>query len=501
MTSFVKVALCIVCCFLLGAAPDNRIRVFLIGDSTMAEKNVSDTPECGWGQMFPHYLDPDVVVDNRAMNGRSTKSFMKEGRWNSVLSTLHEGDYVFIQFGHNDAKISDSTRYAAPHAAFRENLVMYVRQAREKGATPVLLTPVNRRKFDSSGAFVDQHGEYPGVVREVAREEKVPLIDLHEKSRDLFVRLGAEGTAGLFLHIPPGFFHAMPGGKKDDTHFTKYGAAVVARLVADGLRELHLPLSEKVRPFNPDTLPGRGKIVALDYFFNCEHRKEDPVMVQFHYVWEDTTNSGFSQLGRVIGLLGADAVAVHGSPTPDSLKKYSVYIIVDPDTPRESPSPNYISQDAINAIVPWVQAGGVLVLMGNDKGTAEFEHLNMLAERFGIRFNEDSYHRVTGTAYEVGRFDTLPPHPIFRDVRQIFVKEYASLTVKDPARPLLTEKGVVAMASARVGKGLVFAIGDPWLYNEYMDTRRLPSEYENKKAGENLFRWLLGQAKTVYGNY
>jgi unsaturated rhamnogalacturonyl hydrolase len=239
-------------------------------------------------------------------------------------------------------------------------------------------------------------------------------------------------------------------------------------------------------------MTGDGKVVGLDYFFNNEWRsRKDSTMERWHYVWEDTTNSGFSILGRSIDLLGADLDTLQTAPTDSSLKRLSVYVIVDPDTPQETKTPNYVNAENIAVIERWVKNGGALVLMENDKGNAEFEHFNKLAERFGIHFNEDSFHKVIGKAYETGKNDALPAHPIFINVKQIFTKEICSLQVQKPAEAILTENGMVIMAYANIGKGIVFAVGDPWLYNEYMDARRLPADYENAKAGKNLFQWLL----------
>jgi unsaturated rhamnogalacturonyl hydrolase len=135
--------------------------------------------------------------------------------------------------------------------------------------------------------------------------------------------------------------------------------------------------------------------------------------------------------------------------------------------------------------------------MENDKGNAEFEHFNKLSERFGIHFNEDSRNRVTGNAYEMGMFNVFPDHPLFKGVRQIYMKEISTLKLQDPAAAVYSDKGDVIIAYANVGKGGVFAVGDPWLYNEYIEHRKLPAEYENDKAAENLFRWLLTQATSV----
>ena len=160
---------------LSGYISQGRIKIFLIGDSTMANKPLADNPERGWGQLLPLYFNDNVEIENYAVNGRSTKSFIDEGRWEKVYNKLRPGDYVFIQFGHNDEKINDPKRYAAPHGAYKNILIKFVKDAMEKGAVPVLITPVNRRKFDPAGNLVDTHGDYPGVVREAAEEEKVAL--------------------------------------------------------------------------------------------------------------------------------------------------------------------------------------------------------------------------------------------------------------------------------------------------------------------------------------
>src|SRR5688572_26137663 len=169
--------------FVLGAftSENPTPRIFLIGDSTMANKPPSVAPENGWGMIFPQYIN--LEVQNHAVNGRSTKSFRTLGHWSKVHEQLKPGDWVFIQFGHNDQKISDTTRYAAPQTDYRKNLLRYIAEIRSKGAMPLLITPVMRRKFDAQGNFVDQHGEYPSVVKEVAKQQNVPVLDLHARSK------------------------------------------------------------------------------------------------------------------------------------------------------------------------------------------------------------------------------------------------------------------------------------------------------------------------------
>jgi pectinesterase len=219
------------------------VQVFLIGDSTMADKPLEDNPERGWGQLLPMFFDESVVVRNHAMNGRSTKSFIDEGRWEAVLNALRVGDWVFIQFGHNDEKKEDPTRYAAPQDGYRKNLMRFVAETRSRGAHPVLLTPVMRRRFDEKGKFFDTHGEYPEVVRALAQELNVPLIDLHKSTQILIERHGAEGSKKLFLWIRPGEYRSLPDGKQDDTHFSESGAREVAALAVAEIREQKLELA------------------------------------------------------------------------------------------------------------------------------------------------------------------------------------------------------------------------------------------------------------------
>jgi unsaturated rhamnogalacturonyl hydrolase len=245
---------------------------------------------------------------------------------------------------------------------------------------------------------------------------------------------------------------------------------------------------------------GSDKVVGLDNFYNDEWKKDkNGKEIPYHYIWEDHQNSGYSKLGNIIKNMGAQITEIHKAPTLSSLDKLSIYIIVDPDTTTENPHPNYIEQGAIKNIVEWVKKGGVLVLFANDRGNCEFNHLNNLAENFGIHFNGDSRNDVQGDNYAQGKFANLPAHPIFKGVKQIYLKEISTLKINSPAEAVLSDKGDVIMASTNFGKGLVFAVGDPWIYNEYIDNHKLPKDYENYKAAQNLFSWLLSKAKTVKG--
>jgi len=242
--------------------------------------------------------------------------------------------------------------------------------------------------------------------------------------------------------------------------------------------------------------PGLGKkTVLLDYYFNNEWRKDiTGVSIRYHYTWEDTANSGFSLLGQLFRQCGAVTDSLPVAPTKVNLQRASVYIIVDPDDDREVPDPHYLLPAEIGIIEDWVKAGGVLLLMGNDSANTEFEHFNLLAERFGIHFNYDDYHKVIGNRYSIGAFVLPEDDSIFRTAHKIFIKDMSTLRLSPPARAHYTDDGHVIMAVSRVGKGMVFAVGDPWFYNEYTDGRKLPPEFENYNAARDLVQWLLRQA-------
>ena len=179
------------------------------------------------------------------------------------------------------------------------------------------------------------------------------------------------------------------------------------------------------------------------------------------------------------------------NPSKENLEKANVYIIVDADTPKETEKPNYISEPEISIIENWVKSGGKLVLMQNDKGNAEFEHLNQLTKKFGFQFLEDSDNKVTNRVWDMGKFDNLPNHPIFEDVKKIYMKEIPSIKIEDKGKAILERDGKVYIAEFKIGKGSLVAICDPWFYNEYLDGRLLPLEFENFKTATNLTKWLL----------
>jgi lysophospholipase L1-like esterase len=220
-------------------------QVHLAGDSTMADKPVAPpNPEHGWGQLFPRYFREPAMIVNHAQNGRSTKSFIAEGRWQTLVDALRPGDWTIIQFGHNDQKVEDATRYAGPGGGFRENLRRFVQEVRAKGATPILAPPVARRRWNDAGQLVDTHGAYPDAVRAVAQELAVPLLELNRLTTELEQAHGVEGSKRLHLWIPAGVYERKPDGYRDDTHYSAYGADRVAALAVQEILRLGLPLAE-----------------------------------------------------------------------------------------------------------------------------------------------------------------------------------------------------------------------------------------------------------------
>ncbi|MFK4472839.1 lysophospholipase L1-like esterase [Paenibacillus sp. RC73] len=224
--------------------------VYLAGDSTVQTYKASMKPQAGWGQMIAPFFTDETTFVNRSIGGRSTKTFLVQGRLDDILRTIRPGDYLLIQFGHNDAAINNQERYVSP-ADYKVYLKTYIQGATQRGATPVLITPVGRRDYDAASAsYRISFPEYVQAMKETASETGVALVDLSQLSVAYYNTLGPEGTLPLFLHLEPGVYPAFPDGVKDDTHFQEYGAEQIARLVAQGVRELNIPLSSYVRTNN-----------------------------------------------------------------------------------------------------------------------------------------------------------------------------------------------------------------------------------------------------------
>ena len=236
------------CCLLVMAfslQQKKKLTIFLAGDSTMSVKESKVFPETGWGMPFVHFFDSTVLVDNRAKNGRSTKTFISEGLWQKLIDEVKAGDYVLIQFGHNDEAKEKLERYTTPDE-YRANLTRFIDETRARGATPVLISPVSRRRFDSAGNAVQSHEAYSPLVKEIADAQKVSFIDLDTKSRSLYQQFGKDNSKWLFLQLAPGEHPNYPNGRNDNTHFSELGARLVAQLVLADLKTLEPALASRI---------------------------------------------------------------------------------------------------------------------------------------------------------------------------------------------------------------------------------------------------------------
>jgi unsaturated rhamnogalacturonyl hydrolase len=239
---------------------------------------------------------------------------------------------------------------------------------------------------------------------------------------------------------------------------------------------------------------GRGKMVQIDAWFNSQQRPDAfGQQVYFHYKWNDQSNSGYSLFGHIFNNYGAQTSTLFAAPTLAALRGAQVYIIVSPDIPAKNPNPHYMHPEDASQVAKWVKAGGVLMIFENDPGNADLDHLNLLAERFGIHYNSVLRNQVDGNKYEMGNVPIQGGGPIFHDPHTAFMKEICTISVNSPANEQLRDREDILMATAKYGKGTVFATVDPWLYNEYTDGRKLPPVYDNYAAGKELVRWILQQ--------
>jgi len=327
---------------------------------------------------------------------------------------------------------------------------------------------------------------YQGILTRFVKDDGKGMLEL----------TGTSSDAGLGVAL---------GGDPvyRDGSYLYYTSVPTLSNEARGLGALLLASNEMERM---PTLPlGAGRTVLLDSWYSSETRKDiTGATVPYHYKWEEMDNAGLSLLAHAFHSYGVDTKTLYTAPTAKDLAGADIYIIMDPnfettpDNPHYNPHPNYITPQDAKVIADWVQAGGTLLLFANDQANSEFDHFNTLAQRFGITFNKDLRKHVDGTAYDMGRL-TLnatedPAGLIFTHARSIFVKDICTLTLASPARPVLTDGQDRLMALAHLGRGVVFAFGDPWLYNEYTDGRKLPLTFQNYLAAQDLIHWSVSQS-------
>jgi len=297
--------------------------IHLMGDSTCADKDLSNgNLERGWGMQFANFLDDGIKVVNYAVNGRSTKSFITLGHWDKVKANLKPGDYVFIQFGHNDSKQDDSLRYAPAWGAYQDNLRMYCRTVREMGATPVLLTPLMRRWFKDGELDLNCHTDYPSAMKQVASEMGVELLDITALSAEWLQGLGDEASRPYFMWIPAGVYAFCPEGKEDNTHTKANGARAVAGLVCDAIRQSSLEeIKSHLLASPPDIVvakDGRGDFFtvqeAIDAVPDFSHDQVTTI-----YVKEGTYKE------RIIIPAGKQRVVIRGAGMDKTVLTYDNY--------------------------------------------------------------------------------------------------------------------------------------------------------------------------------
>ena len=239
---------------------------------------------------------------------------------------------------------------------------------------------------------------------------------------------------------------------------------------------------------------GRGQTVFMDGWFNSQKRTDAfGKEVLFHYKWNTQDDPGYSLVGHIFRNFGAETKELDAEPTVANLKGAQVYMIVSPDNAAKNPHPNYANSNDAEQIAQWVKSGGVLAIMQNDTSFADLDHFNVITEKFGMHFNSVLRKHVIGSNWQQGKIELVGAGPIFHHAHTIYVKDVCTISAKSPATPVLKEGNDIFMATAKYGKGTVFAFVDPWLYNEYTDGRKLPNEYQNYAGGVELVRWLLEQ--------
>jgi len=313
---------------------------------------------------------------------------------------------------------------------------------------------------------------------------------------------GYKGILSRFLQTAPDGAVSLTGTVKaaglggDPYRAGSYAYYVGEKVVTDDPKGIGAFLLASTEMENaPNAMLGRNKTVLLDAWFNSQTRPDAfGVPVSYHYKWNDQSNSGYSLFGHIFNNFGASTRTLYFAPTAENLKQAQLYIVVSPDIPAKNPTPHYMNAEDASQIEAWVEAGGVLVLMENDPVNADLDHLNLLAERVGIHYNDVLRNQVTGNQFEMGKVAIEAAGPIFHRPHTAYMKEICTIAASGPAKALLIDHGDILMATAKVGKGTVFATVDPWFYNEYTDGRKLPSSFDNYAAGQELVRWLLAQA-------
>jgi unsaturated rhamnogalacturonyl hydrolase len=323
---------------------------------------------------------------------------------------------------------------------------------------------------------------YEGILKQFVREETVPAEALQQlQPGQANVQTNLHGTVKV---------SGLGGQPYRDGSFAYYMSEPVIVNDAKGIGAFLLASNEM--EMQSTQAVGKGKKVLLDRWFNSEKRKDAAGIDHYwHYTWEERSHPGYYTLGHVFETYGAKLASLDVAPTALNLKGTAVYIIVDPDHKKDNPNPHYVTQKDAEQIANWVKGGGTLLLMANDSNNCDLQHFNILSGMFGIQFTNKSVNMVKNDLYEQGVVVPGLDNPVFKSPTKMYLKELSTLKLKKPAVVNTVKEGDVIIATASYGKGKVLVVGDPWLYNEYLDNRKLPLEYENYKAACDLVQWLL----------
>ena len=309
-----------------------------------------------------------------------------------------------------------------------------------------------------------------------------------------FVQTAADGSVTLTGTVKA---IGLGGAEHRDGSYSYYVSSPVVNNDPKGVGAFLLAASEM--EIAPMATAGLGESVLLDAWYNSQTRQNAAGQTElFHYKWSDYANSGFSLFGHIWRSYGVATKTLTTAPTTEKLRNAQFYIIASPDNPSKNPNPHYMTAEDAEQIAQWVRDGGVLLMMENDPDNADIPHMDLLADKFGLHFNNVLVHHVIDDNFAMGRIDLSVASPPFTHPHVLYMKDTCSLTLSGDAVPLLRYQGDLLMAFAHYGKGMVFAVTDPWLYNEYTDGRKLPAEYDNFAGGVELVHWLVDQRAHVH---
>jgi unsaturated rhamnogalacturonyl hydrolase len=342
--------------------------------------------------------------------------------------------------------------------------------------------------FEASASCQFVYSIAKGVRKGYLPESKLPIaLKGYEGIRKQFIKV-ENGQTNLHGTVK---VSGLGGNPYRDGSFEYYMSEPVIVNDAKGVGAFLLASNEI--DMVPLLKEGKGRVIMLDNYFNSETRTDAfGNTVRWHYKWWEKDNGGFGMFGHIFNKHGFNTKTLDDGPTDANLKGVSVYLIVDPDIPKENKAPNYVEPKHVDALKRFVTNGGTLILMGNDSGNAEFANFNKLAAAFGMQFNENMRHDVINDNYPQGEIRINEGNLVFHRANSVFIKQLSTINIRKPAESMYSENGEVLMAAARLGKGVVFAVGDPWFYNEYVDGRKIPAMYENYKAAEDLVKWIIG---------